>query len=77
LDYEAWRGLFAPLTAKLATWLFIAALLVHAWIGMREIIIDYVHCQRCLLPRLSLYFVFGLLYLACLVWATDILWSVK
>jgi len=29
------------------------------------------------LPRLSLYFAFAVLYLACLVWAADILWSVK
>jgi succinate dehydrogenase hydrophobic anchor subunit len=44
---------------------------------MREVFIDYVHCARCLLPRLVLNFTFGVLYLACLVWAADILWSVK
>jgi succinate dehydrogenase / fumarate reductase membrane anchor subunit len=77
LDFVGWRGLFAPLAAKLASLLFVAALLAHAWIGMREIVIDYVHCSRCLLLRLALYFAFALLYLGCLVWAADILWSVK
>lgn len=73
--YEAWRGLFAPLPVRLATLLFWAALLGHAWIGMREIVIDYVHCPRCLGLRLALHFAFAVLYLACLVWAADILWT--
>lgn len=77
LDYAAWKGLFLPLAAKLASLLFAAALLTHAWIGLREVFIDYVHCSRCLLPRLILNFLFGLLYLGCLVWAADTLWSVK
>lgn len=74
LDYTAWQGLFAPLTAKVGMLLGIAALLLHAWIGLREVLIDYVHP---LAPRLALYFLFASLYLGCLVWAADILWSVK
>ncbi len=73
LDFAAWRGLFAPLTVRVSTLLFIAALLVHAWIGLREILIDYVHPMAL---RLPLYFLFAAAYLACLVWAADILWSV-
>ena len=75
--YDAWRGLFEPLPAKLATLLFFAALLSHAWIGMREIVIDYVHCPRCLGPRLVLHFSFAVLYLGCLAWAADILWGMQ
>lgn len=74
LDYAAWHGLFVSLAMKVTTLLFVASLLAHAWIGLREIFIDYVHF---LLPRLALYFAFGALYLACLVWTVDILWSVK
>jgi succinate dehydrogenase / fumarate reductase membrane anchor subunit len=76
-DYAAWYGLFAPLVMKVAALLFVAALLAHAWVGLREIFIDYLHCARCTLPRLALYFAFAVLYLACLVWAADILWSVR
>jgi len=72
LDYLAWRDLFAPLAMKVATLLFAAALLAHAWIGLREIFIDYVHPMA---VRLPLLFAFGALYLGCLVWAADILWS--
>jgi succinate dehydrogenase / fumarate reductase membrane anchor subunit len=75
LDYAGWQALFNSLAARVATLLFVAALLLHAWIGMREVVIDYVHCRRCLLARLILYFGFGVLYLACLIWTADILWG--
>lgn len=74
LDYTSWRGLFAPMAMKVAVLLFVLCLLVHAWIGLREILIDYVHI---LIPRLTLYFVFWAVYTACLVWTVDILWSVS
>ncbi len=77
LDFTSWHALFEPLAAKVASLLFIAAMLTHAWIGLREIFIDYLHCASCTLLRLVLYFAFAVLYLACLVWAVDILWSVR
>lgn len=73
LDYIAWRGLFAPLPMKLGMLLFVTCLLVHGWIGLREILIDYVHA---LVLRLTSYFFFWTLYAACLAWTVDILWSV-
>lgn len=72
LDYTAWRGLFDPLIVKLATLIFVAAALLHAWIGLREILIDYVHR---LSLRLVLYLAFALLYAGCLLWAAVILWG--
>ena len=77
LDYASWRALFLPLGMKVAALLFVAALLAHAWIGLREIFIDYLHCPRCVPLRLALYFLVALVYLACLAWAADILWSVR
>lgn len=74
MAYASWRGLFLPLAMKVASLLFVAALLAHAWIGLREIFIDYVHV---LVLRLGLYLAFGVLYLGCLAWTVDILWSVK
>lgn len=41
LDYAAWRALFfAPLSSIMITMAFIA-LLLHSWVGMRDIILDY------------------------------------
>lgn len=73
LDYTAWRALFASLAMKLAGMTFVFALLAHAWIGVREIGIDYV---QHLGVRLVYFLVFAMLYLTCLVWAAAILWSV-
>lgn len=74
LDYTAWRGLFVPLPMKLGSFLFVLCLLAHAWIGLREIFIDYVHFMAL---RLTLYFAFWVVHAACLVWTVDILWSVR
>ena len=41
--YAQWRGwLFEPAN-RIATGLFVLALLLHAWVGMRDVILDYVH----------------------------------
>ena len=42
IDYATWRQLFAPQWMKLATLLFLLSLYLHAWIGMRNIFMDYV-----------------------------------
>ncbi len=43
IDFETWRGwLFSPLNTTLVG-LFVIALLFHAWIGMRDVVLDYVH----------------------------------
>ena len=41
-DYLAWYGLFSPVWMKVATLTFIACLIYHAWVGMRDIWMDYV-----------------------------------
>lgn len=40
--YDAWRGLFASLPGGIAIGLFFLALLWHCWVGMRDIILDYL-----------------------------------
>jgi succinate dehydrogenase / fumarate reductase membrane anchor subunit len=41
-DYLAWYGVFSPVWMKVATLTFIASLLYHAWVGVRDIWMDYV-----------------------------------
>lgn len=71
-EYLAWVALFQPLYAKLIALLTVLALLVHAWIGLREVMMDYVHIMALRLPLL---FVFLAGALFCLGWAAHILWS--
>jgi len=39
--YIQWRAWLAAPLANLATALFIVTLLLHAWVGVRDVIIDY------------------------------------
>jgi len=41
LDHATWKGLFASNAFRIATFVFMVALLWHAWVGMRNILMDY------------------------------------
>jgi succinate dehydrogenase / fumarate reductase membrane anchor subunit len=41
--YAEWRGWVASPALSIATALFFGALLIHAWVGTRDILMDYVH----------------------------------
>ena len=73
VDYLYWRQLFAPQWMKSATLLFVLSVYLHAWIGMRNIVMDYIKNGA---VRLALY----VLVIAALVvytgWAVQILWSI-
>jgi succinate dehydrogenase / fumarate reductase membrane anchor subunit len=72
-SYSGWAGLFAPLWMKVVTLLTVFALLYHAWVGVKDIWMDYVKPTGI---RLALQ-VLTVLWLAfCAVWAVQILWRV-
>ncbi|MHB1332110.1 MAG: succinate dehydrogenase, hydrophobic membrane anchor protein [Sulfuriferula sp.] len=71
LDFPAWRGLFMPLPIRIMTLLFVAALALHAWVGMRDIFMDYVHSLGL---RLALHSTALLWLVVCVIWAGAILW---
>jgi succinate dehydrogenase / fumarate reductase, membrane anchor subunit len=73
MDYDAWAGIFVPPGMKIATLIAFTAVAYHAWIGMRDIWMDYV---RPTAVRLLLQLGTILWLLACLVWAVQILWKV-
>jgi succinate dehydrogenase / fumarate reductase membrane anchor subunit len=41
--YAAWREWIAAPGMRVAALLFFLALLLHAWVGLRDVILDYVH----------------------------------
>jgi succinate dehydrogenase / fumarate reductase membrane anchor subunit len=73
LSYESWAGMFAPLWMKVVSLVAIYALLYHAWVGVRDIWMDYI---KPLWLRLSLQTLTALWLLACAVWSVQILWRV-
>jgi succinate dehydrogenase / fumarate reductase membrane anchor subunit len=42
-SYEAWRSWIGAAGMRIATLLFVAAVLLHAWVGLRDVAMDYVH----------------------------------
>jgi succinate dehydrogenase / fumarate reductase membrane anchor subunit len=72
LDYALWTDLFAHGGFKLASFLFMVALLYHAWIGVRDILMDYIKPAG---VRLLLESITVLVLVAYLGWTLQILWG--
>ncbi len=70
--YAEWKAMFAGTLFRIATLLFFASLLYHAWVGMRDILMDYLHATS---VRLATQVAVGLALLFYLVWAASILWG--
>lgn len=70
--HAQWQAVFDGPFARVATMLFFAALLYHAWIGMRDILMDYVKPMGL---RLALQSAVGLALASYLLWAAAILWG--
>ncbi|MCX7184022.1 MAG: succinate dehydrogenase, hydrophobic membrane anchor protein [Nitrosospira sp.] len=71
-DHAAWKALFSEQWLRIASFLFFVSLCWHAWIGMRNILMDYVHATGARL-MLQILVILSLLFYA--VWSADILWS--
>jgi len=52
VDYAAWQALFSPLWVRIAWGVAALALALHAWVGLRDVLMDYV---KPLALRLALY----------------------
>jgi succinate dehydrogenase / fumarate reductase membrane anchor subunit len=72
-SYEGWAGLFAHQWFKLFTLVTLLMLFYHAWVGMRDIWMDYVKPVGI---RLILQVATILWLVVCAAWAVQILWSV-
>jgi succinate dehydrogenase / fumarate reductase membrane anchor subunit len=71
LNYDKWAGIFAAQWMKVLTFVVICSLLYHAWVGVRDIWMDYVKPMG---MRLALQ-VFTLVWLVgCAGWAVQVLW---
>ena len=71
--YEGWAGLFAQQWFKLFSLVTFMALYYHAWVGMRDIWMDYV---KPVAVRLTLQIITILWLIACAFYTVQILWSV-
>jgi succinate dehydrogenase / fumarate reductase membrane anchor subunit len=42
-DYGAWKAWIGSPLLSVAMLLFVVSVLMHAWIGVRDVLIDYIH----------------------------------
>jgi len=71
LGYDRWAAIFSHQWMKVLTFVTILALAYHAWVGVRDIWMDYVKPVG---VRLTLQ-VFSIVWLlGCAGWAIQVLW---
>ncbi len=72
LDYPTWRALFSGNAFRVATFLFMVALFWHAWVGMRNILMDYAKPTS---VRLALQTIVICALIAYSGWTIQVLWG--
>ena len=71
ITYRVWMDLFSQGWMRVATLLFMASLAWHAWVGVRDILMDYIKPDGL---RLALQVMTLLTIAAYLGWTIQILW---
>jgi succinate dehydrogenase / fumarate reductase membrane anchor subunit len=69
-DHAAWQSWVAQPLVGFGLLLFFASLLIHAWVGIRDVVIDYVHPTGI---RVSLLTVIGFVLIGCALWVLQII----
>ena len=71
IDFETWHAFMAGGFMRFLTFLFIVSLMYHAWVGVRDIWMDYVKPvgTRLVLQVATLVWLLG-----CTGWAVQVLW---
>lgn len=72
LDYDVWIALFSSQWMRSFTLLFLLNLYFHAWVGVRDIAMDYVKPAGI---RLAIYVLVILALLLYTIWSVEILWG--
>ena len=72
MDYWQWKVVWQTPIVKYATVLFLLSLCLHAWIGVRNIFMDYIKDPTL---RLTLYVLVISALIWYGIWAVQILWS--
>jgi len=73
LDYYAWTFLFSNNVIRSLTLLFLLCVFYHAWIGVRDIVMDYVKPTA---VRLLIHVLVVFALLLYVIWSVQILWGI-
>ena len=71
MGYDKWAGIFSSQWMKVLTFVVIVSLLVHVWVGVRDVFMDYVKPvgARLVLQVAAIVWLVG-----CAGWAIQVLW---
>ncbi len=72
LTYDIWRGFFASPFTKIFTSLALLSVLIHGWIGMWQVLTDYV---KPIAMRLLLQLVIVVALLVYAIYGTVVVWG--
>jgi succinate dehydrogenase / fumarate reductase, membrane anchor subunit len=70
--YADWKAMFSGHFIRLFTMFFIVSLLYHAWVGVRDIVMDYMKATA---VRLTAQSIVGAALVFYLIWSVSILWG--
>jgi succinate dehydrogenase / fumarate reductase membrane anchor subunit len=73
IGYDSWAGIFAPQWMKVLTFVLLVSLGWHAWVGVRDIWMDYIKpaALRLVLQVATIVWLVG-----CMGWAVQVLWRI-
>jgi len=71
IGYDQWAGIFAAQWMKVLTFCVILAMLMHVWVGIRDIWMDYIKPVG---VRLGLHIASIVWLVGCAGWAIQVLW---
>ena len=73
IGYDSWAGIFTPQWMKLLTLVTLVSLGWHAWVGMRDVWMDYIKPVglRLVLQVATIAWLVG-----CIGWAVQVLWRI-
>ena len=72
VDYNAWTMLFSSSVFRTFSLLFLLSIFYHAWIGVRDIVMDYIKSASF---RLLIYVLVVITLLLYVIWSVQILWG--
>jgi succinate dehydrogenase / fumarate reductase membrane anchor subunit len=71
-DYDVWTALFSSQMVRTFSLMFLLSLFFHAWIGVRDIVMDYIKPAG---VRLVIHVLVILALLLYTIWSVQILWG--
>ena len=73
MSYQKWGAIFSHQWMKVLTFITIVAIIWHAWVGVRDVLMDYVTAVG---PRLVLQVAAIAWLVGCAGWALQVLWRI-